>query len=545
MIITLDYLKSVITDEPKYIAKLKKQHKKLRMHYHGIGLDDYIEKISGLENSDQIKLRQKYARSNKNLFANITAPVYKVFSAKGKNKTYNLPTPESNKKFTEYLSEVDDGKSLEFWLESYWKDKVAADPNGIFLIEKDKDGNPYPTYKSILSIRDYKQSGQRLDFIIFEPYKETVNNNTKEYVRVYDEAGDMLYNITDRSNITLVADEVYKNDLDHIPACVISTIEDTTNGYKKSTLDNEIELADEYLRDNSVKTIYKLTNGYPIFWMYYSQCPVCKGSGEVNAEPCKACNGTGYALKKDVSEIIGIKPPQTNEDVRITPDIAGYISPPVENLDQMTSELALLRDSMLYSHWGTTMETGENNTATGKWIDTQPIYDRLDIYANGVEVIETLLSDDIGEIIYKNSYKGCSINYGRRFQIETPDQAIDKYIKGKEKKLNQTTLDYLLDQYYQSQFSTDPNSLTYYQKLTDLEPWVHMDLSEIPTAYQGTIDYDKKVYINEWKSTKSVDYIIATDIKKLDKDLIKFVEEKRKENFNNNLNIKKDGSKEV
>jgi len=523
------YILSVIQKHPSYMVSLKKAHKLLRMHYHGIGVNDYVSKITGLENSDQLRLREKYARSNKNLFSNLAAPIDKLFTAKGKNKNYQTSTSSQEKQLKDYIHSVDNGKSLEMWLKSYWKDKIAADPNGIFLIEIDSEGNPYPTYKSILSIRDYSQSGQSLDYIIFEPKKKVINGKEHDTVRVLDDDSDRLY-IIGQNNIVLVEDDTYKNELKKVPGCIISAIEDTTSEYKKSSIDEEVELANEYLRDNSVKTIYKLTNGYPIFWMYYSQCPVCKGSKEHNGEPCKSCNGTGLALKKDVSEIVGIKPPESPEDITIAPDIAGYVSPPSENLEQMTGELSLLKDMMFFSHWGSTMESGDNQTATGRFIDVQPVYDRLNNYADCLEVIESILVDYIGAILLKKGYKGCSINYGRRYLVETPDQILDKYIKGIEKGINDTTLTYLLKQYYQTQFATDPMMYVYYEKLIDLEPWIHKKITDIPQNLQNSIDFKKKIYINEWANTLTINDIVMSDLKKLDKILTKYVEQKNIDN---------------
>ena len=529
MIVEIDALRKAYKGETKEISALKKQHKRLRMHYYGIGKTEYLEQISGLENADQIKLRQKYARSNKDLFSNLSSPINKVFSAKGKNKTYNFKSKDTEDKFRGRLSVIDNGKSLENWLESYWKEKIAADPNGVFLIERDKEGNPYPTYKSILAIRDYKQIGQKLEYIIFEPYTKIENNTTNTYVRVYDDNADTLY-LVDHDDFIVVEEETFENPWEKVPGVLISNIEDTNTKFKQSSIDNEVELADEYLLDNSVKAIYKFAHGFPLFWMYLSSCSVCKGEGEVNGSKCTTCNGSGYSLKKDVSDIIGINPPKTTDDVTITPDIAGYITPPSENLIQMTGELSLLKDMMWFSQWGTVIEKGENETATGRFIDVQPVSDRLDKYRKGLELVETLLTDFIGSYLYESAYNGCSINYGSRYMIETPDQLLDKYTQAKEKKLPQTTLSYLLNQYYQGQFASDSTRLTYYTKLMKLEPWVHMTVNEIPMLYQSTIDYEKKIYFSEWANSVTIDYIVNTDLKRLDKDLIKFINLKEKPN---------------
>lgn len=522
MILTVEQIKSVLDKEPDYIKTLKDKHKELRMHYHGVGTTEYLSKITGLENQDQVDLRKKYARSNKNIFSNLTGYVDKVFSAKGKNKVYNISNPESERTFKEYISTIDSGKSLEKWLQSYWKDKIAADPNGIFLIEKTKAGDPYPTYKSILSIRDYKQDGQTVEYVIFEPEQIKYNESDAKKVRVYDELQDAIY-IYQNNTLTLLEEETLPNELEYVPACLISDIEDTLTGFKRSTIDNEVELANEYLRDNSIKTLYKFAHGFPIFWMYYQQCSVCKGIGEIDGKPCGHCNGTGLSVKKDVSDIIGVRPPRNNEDAKITPDIAGYITPPNENLNQMTDELKLMVDSMFFSHWHTLIEVGANDTATGRFIDVQPVNDRLDAYADSLETVETLLTNFIGDIMLKEVYKGCSINYGRRFLIETPDQLLDKYTTAKDKKLNPATLDYLLEQYYQAQFATDTMMYSYYKKLMQLEPFLHLTLAEIPEQYQNTEDYKKKLYFDSWKNQISIDDVVKFDVKKLDKLLVEYI----------------------
>ena len=74
-----EMLKKALLKQSKEIATLKEEHKILRMHYTGIGMTDYLTRINTLENEAQITLRKKYARSNKDLFANLSSPINKVF----------------------------------------------------------------------------------------------------------------------------------------------------------------------------------------------------------------------------------------------------------------------------------------------------------------------------------------------------------------------------------------------------------------------------------------------------------------------------------
>jgi len=516
-----------------YIKKLREYHERLNMHVHGENLAQYLTQISGLENQQQIKLRQKYARSNKNLFADLLRPTDKIFSAKGGNKEFMFSTRDKAQEFRDKLGNITSGLSLQKWLQHWFLDKYVTDPNGIILIEN-ADGEAWPTYKSIKTIRDYRFNGQRLEYVIFEPVTYKIDNVDVKFVRVYDDEQDKLFRLDEDGKLVLQEDFTYENHWDYVPGFIISDIVNTITGYKKSAIDPEVELADEYLRDASVKTIYKFAHGFPLFWMYLQTCPTCKGEGEIKGKTCQTCNGSGYSTKKDVSDIIGIKPPETEETPRITPDIAGYVTPPGDNLQQMTGELKLLRDMMYHSHWGTVIQKSDNETATGRFIDAQPVNERLNKYADSVENIEKLVVNALGDFYYEDAFKGASINYGRRYIIEAPDQLFDKYVKGKNQGAHPVVQNHMVDQYFQAQFANDNFNLTISRKLYKLDPFPHLDIKDVPVKNR---DFLKKLYLNEWAASIKADEIFSKKIKKLDEMLTEYVEQK-------NVNLNQNGTDE-
>ncbi len=530
---SIEQIKELYEHPATNLTHEKDKHRRYRMHVHGVGLKAYIQQITGVEDDEAIKLRQKYTRSNKDLFSNLLRPVDKVFSAKGKSKIYDTSGQKTTDELRTYLHKVDNGKSLEAWEQSYWTDKIAIDPNGVFLVERDSEGNPYPTYKCILGIRDYVQVGQKLDYIIFEPNDL---GEGKQSVRVYDDAEDALY-IIENGKWTKDDEQSYPNSLGEVPAVVISTFEDTLTGLKRSSIDTEVELADEVLRDNSVKSVYKLKHGFPVFWMHTPTCKVCNGTKEYKGEPCPACNGTGLDTRKTVESVYNVKPPVVDTETgevqpSVAPDVAGYVVAPSEVLEQMRIELEDLRKMMWRSQWNTVIESGKNETATGRFIDAQPVSDRLDNYRGAIETVEMLLVGYIGRMLLGGAYKNASINYGSRYMIETPDQLFDKYKEGKQAGLNDIILNQRLDDYYNSVYATDAESYLYYTKLRKLEPWPHVSLGDVPQGLTGLPMYQTKIYFNDWVSSIERQEVILKKLKQLKKELNTYVEQKLKDNGN-------------
>jgi hypothetical protein len=99
--------------------------------------------------------------------------------------------------------------------------------------------------------------------------------------------------------------------------------------------------------------------------------------------------------------------------------------------------------------------------------------------------------------------------------IESPDAIWNKYIAAKEKGANKTTLNYLLRQFYQSEYANDKQSLITINKLLDIEPFVHLTEKEVKELGITGIELNRKLYFNEWVSILPDGYVFVTDKEKL------------------------------
>lgn len=524
------------------IVKLRKEHEILKMHYYGTGTSKYLTVISGLENEDQIDLRQKHSGTNTALVSSLLNPVSKIFKAKGGSRIYNIKNDNTRESFKIKLNDLN-GYSLRQWLKIYWKDKFAVDPNGLFMTEKDSDGNPFMTYKSINRIFRYKSANQKLDWVIFEPVCIKYNKDSEIIlVRVVDEVNDYVYKV-DEDRLTLVTKENYetlipeinsevikyfgekpytiKHDFNKVPAYVISDKVDTESGYMLSSISNEVQLLKEYLIDNSVKRIFKFLHGYPIFWKYFSKCPICKGEGYMtidnNTHRCDECNGTGYSLKKDVSDVIGLTPMESKDDPKIAPDVAGYVSPSIETWTKMTEELGLLEKAINKSHWGVYDINVSPTTATGEVLKVQPQLDKLSSYSDSFEKQETFFTDLLGGYWYNSEYKGSSINLGKRYIMGNANQILKEYQESKKNKADIIILNILLEQYFDGEYENDPISFHKAITLMRIEPLVHFTLDEVLSMSVNEEFKKGKIYFNEWVMSKEEEFFMNTyDVYKKD-----------------------------
>ncbi|MDH6304620.1 hypothetical protein M2459_001355 [Parabacteroides sp. PF5-5] len=537
MILSTNDILNIIKENPgkNVVGLAQKMRKNLFVHIYGVGMDEYIQKINSFENNDQYIARKKYARSNKDIMERVSRPIDKIFSATGGSTFYDLPDRQ-NQIFRDKLRNTENGLTLRKWVEQYWKPAYLADPMGLVFMEVDGNGDAYPTYKGSNEVFSYKLNGRNLDYVIFNVGKEqvpcdsqpklpkSVSSGKKRY-RVVDDLNDLIVEY-ENEHIKIIKEESYPNYFGIVPAIINSDLPILGTDYFCSPFEKVVELADEYLRECSVKSVYKLLHGFPKYWEYQSQCPKCLGTGYVEGSECSTCKGTGYKLKWDVSDVKHLPVPESG-DTKIAPDVAGYVAPDIDAWDKMSEELKDLETLMFKTIWGTKeLEDTENETATGKFIDTQPINDRLTKFSEAAETIEKFITDQMGAFYFGNSYKGSSVNYGRRFQIETPDAIWNKYESARKSGAPDTMLDDLLMEYIQSKYENNSIELQKQIKSLELEPFPHITASQVKALNVSGMDYTKKVYFTEFVKTLSDNEIIFTQTKVLQQKFDEYVKDK-------------------
>lgn len=491
-----------IQESREYSCKIKRHTKKE-------GLDEFLARINGYENETQHKLRKKFAISNKFIISELLRPIDSVWTARGGSFDIGATSENIKIDFYTFSSTAWGGRSINDFVKTVWREAFIDDPNGLIYISFDQvSGQYYPEFISTSRILDYAVRGQSLSYLLFEP-DEVDTDTGKEYfyklidpqlISTYRKSGD---------EVTLI--DFAKNPAGMIPAVVVSNLVTSEEEHRLSPIDAQIELLDSIVRKNSVKEIFEFLHGYPKHWAYGEVCSECGGQGRVdntNKESaelyvnCPKCNGTGQpGSKTDVSDMSLLRIPE-GDQAKLANKPMGFESPDVEVWQEMRGELDWMFDWIFRSHWGTTISKGSaSETATGRFIDVQPVNNRLAKYSDSAELIENEIYSIIQKLNFANTVTRVRRQYGRRYIIESPDAALKRYSEGRLAKLPATLLDYLLDQYYSSEFASDELSYNRRNKLNRVEPFIHSSIEEVQAMPVPDEVKIQKAIFSEWLST--------------------------------------------
>lgn len=535
----IQFVKKVVFSEldPR-IKAAREMNDKLLLHVDGVGLQESLARVNNYENKLQFEAREKYAISNKFVTEELLRPVDNAFQARGGSRNYKFKSGEKEDALISKLVNIKSNLSLSEYIEQEWFHRFVTDPNGLIFMEVvieeiKENGEPNkklePTYKSIQEIKAYKQNGLYVDWVIFEPHEVMPNikypTDNKKLIKKFWAVDENYYYLYELKENELTLLDAVENSFEEVPAILCSNINDPITGWKRSPIDAQVELLDRYLLSNSQLTIVESQQIYPGEWEYAPECLRCGGTGTLdNGDNCELCNGKGMASKRDVTDKTILRIPREGE-TKIDPP-RGYTYLPTEPWELMISSIDRYFDLVINSHYGATKEKKDNETATGRWIDTQPVNNRLSKYSKSIEKAHTALANYIGKYYFPETFERAIIQYGRRYLIETPDQIWGKYLNAKKDNAPTSTLDLLLFQYYESEFRENEQLFLYESKKAKLEPFVHWDISTVKNLNVDQVDYYKKLYFSDWIHSIDVRYVIETDIKKLNEELTTFASDK-------------------
>lgn len=537
MTLTEEQVKDLAKQEvDKWILGARDQAKLLKMHYYGTGLTEYLTIVQGLENNTQVALRKKYAISNQSIISSLMQPTNNAWSAKGGIITVDA-SESVETEIQEATEKIDGTRPLKKYLKDIWFDRFLTDPNGLLFIENDEE-RAYPVYKSIFDIKNMKVNGNTPEYVVYEPHfkqEEILEERIKPYDVLWIVDDAFYYKVKNDTDGTTIL-ETIPNLYGIVPAIQNSNIVDTEFRIKVSPIHKQIALLKDYLIDNSINNIYKKLHGFPVFWFYTGKCSTCKGEGqidyieedrEVTQIACTSCNGSGDSMKRDVSDGIPLRTPKDSDSPTIAPNIAGYIQPDLETWREQRTELEHLFNLIYFSQWGTTIEKTDNETATGRFIDSQPVINKLHDYSDTFEMVHQRVLNLLAKFYAPTSDVKVHVSYGRRYLVETPDQIWQKYLETLEKGADDSSKDLQLEQYYEAEFQSDDIMRAYYLKLIKVEPLVHYTIPAVLDMEIGQEAKEMKAAFPSWKHVTMMDEVISKTVEQLIESLKQYTNEIR------------------
>ena len=164
---------------------------------------------------------------------------------------------------------------------------------------------------------------------------------------------------------------------------------------------------------------------------------------------------------------------------------------------------------------------GKRETATGRFLDSQPVQDRLRDISHTFSVLHKFLLDAYGKVLLNDKRYQSSVSYGTRYILDSPDDILDKYVEVSRESVSEvTTLD-LRNRYFESEYESDNVELLKRKKLSRIEPFPTMKPREVTNIGLPDQDVTRKLYFSTWIGTLSDAQVIILP----DSELIALLDE--------------------
>ena len=482
---------------PQWVIDSRKAHKELKALVTGENFTELlITKFEKIESNDRKVARERYSKDIRDLFNRVYQPRDNVFRASGGSVTDTYTSEANKKKYLEASRSYKGQKTIKQYLADSFFNLADVDPNGLIFTEYIADQDIYPTYKSINDIRVYESNGQLCDYVIFEPVDIFINNRPLKKWRVVDDKREYSF-VQDGETFIVDEEGSFEHPFGLVPAVILSNKQKTGSELRISNMFPIVALAEDYARGKSIYTIYDVQCGFPDRWRFEKTCRTCHGTGKTgDGGSCGSCGGK----TRDVTDVNVLETPR--EDDPILPAMSGFVSPDLDWLVWKQTDLESQEDKIDNTVWGTKRITeSTNETATGRFIDVQPVMNKLTEDSNAVEWVHNQLSLYIQSWIANQQIEDNQfyVAYGDRFIIESQDVIIDRYAKSRIDGDNVVILDKALDEVLLAKYQNNPDALKKAQKKRLVEPFVHQSIQQVFDFYGSRESAKKVIFVEFWE----------------------------------------------
>jgi len=536
-------------------VELQDEHK---VHITGEGYQDYIKQILSYEDHKQYAQKKELAEPV------TTVLTRRIINEHERWKDNSGPQQyfefsgkrQRDKEMIDVLSQVWKGESMDYFIDNFVSEALYTEFNGFLIVEqgriikedrvlyeirdgvksivKDDKIRPYIIFRSIDTIHDFQSKGNRVEYIIME-WGEEEREGKK--IRLYRAIDDSRDRILERDGGEWIISKKYPpiyNKVGRVNAVQISTnkLDPTVDEIKTSYIWQVIPLLKTYLTNWAEHVITSILHSHPIYYQLGQKCRYqnehgqCDNGyitwtdeeGKYHEDVCPACHGVGAVLKKDASAMIIL--PQTDETGQPynIQNVAGYVTPPVEALENQRKELDSLAEQIYQSGTGMSklMEVAIEKTATEAILNYKPLEKIIGDILSNIEYIRTTLTDMIGKLYFGASYKRSSIIYTRQLNLRDENTILMEIEQAKRSGASISFVRTLHEELIRSRYQNSPLDLERNIILSQLEPFIGYTPEELQRYFADYVEKSSlimKVYFTDYVAQFENEYGPITDYK--------------------------------
>ncbi|MDD5010076.1 MAG: hypothetical protein PHC68_16940 [Syntrophorhabdaceae bacterium] len=487
----------------------------MKVHVTGEGYEDALKRTMGKERAIDFGLTREL-RQPVTLFLTkkIKDELSRWKNTQGTRKTYRFgEKKEEEARFREILEKVWKNSSIEQF--AYWmNDAIYTDFNGFALVEnpaKTKEGvirdgipykgkaSPYIIFKAIEDVQDFKQNGRKVEYLILKyGFKMIAVTNgeaiRQQLFRVIDDNKDAIYYIREDQLVLDPDNIVIPNTLGYVPAIQIGDLLcHTLNDNVKTSCIHQVQpQLNDYMVRHAEHVSSEVQHAYPILAIKGQKCNYVHTNGSAcskgkihdengNEVNCPRCGGSGAISIRNSSQVVLI-PELDKQGKTYDPGKVGeYIVPPTRILEHQAKELDDLENTIIYSGTGIAKALAKSSiqTATEIVLNIKPLEDKISSILDNIEIVECFLTDAIGRMIYKNTYQGSEIHYGRKLNLREENVIQDEIEQAKRSGLPISYIRGLLQELIATRNRNSRTDMERAFMLLDLEPMAVYSLQEV------------------------------------------------------------------
>lgn len=391
----------------------------------GEGMDEMLTEVAGIETPELFKQRKKITKHiTKTASNNLISPQYKVPRANNIQRIIRYDDQEQTNKLNGFINKFYGSKSVDAYLNEEYIRLNNLDPNSFMIINWGNNVTPYPVVYSAEEVLDINYDKHVLDYVICKGQTKYPQKSVDHWIGFFTD-GSMTVEKWDKEihvgkPITKIGElEYYVTETSHtkgyIPGVIIGEkSDDVTRGVLKvSQIDNAMPIFEKMIKPNSELDLTMALLCFPKEISFGIPCnnKDCNKGYLPSGDVCPDCKGTGLQSATSVQHAIKVAMPNRGGDI---PDLHNFmvqISPEVdivkfqhEYIKDLTAQsYEAVYNSQIYSR----KEIAE--TATGKNIDLQNIYDALYPLAEGYARTWEFIVKTIADIY--NMSEGLTVMY--------------------------------------------------------------------------------------------------------------------------------------